>query len=1005
MPISWNEIKSRALTFSRTWADAANEDSQGKPFWIDFFEIFGITNKRVATFEHAVKKLPGLNAKTDGFVDLFWPGMLLVEQKSRGKNLDAALTQALSYFPGIAERDLPQIVIVCDFARFRVHRLVTNETIEFALKDLHKHIKLFGFVAGYKAQTIQPQDPVNIKAAERMGRLHDALKASGYTDHPLEVLLVRLLFCLFADDTGIFQPAQAFRAFIEERTAADGSDLGSRLGQLFQILNTAEDKRSKALDEQVAAFPYVNGKLFDEPLPMADFSAAMREALLDACALDWSAISPAIFGSLFQSIMDDKARRNLGAHYTSEENILKLIKPLFLDELWAEFGKVKSNKNRLFEFHKKLRTLTFFDPACGCGNFLVISYRELRLLELEVLRASNTAGQLTVDVHQLIGVNVDQFYGIEIEEFPAQIAQVALWLMDHQMNLRVSEEFGLYFARIPLRTTPHVVNGNALRLDWNEVLPAQRCSFVLGNPPFVGAKFMDDAQRDDTRLVFAGIDNAGLLDFVAAWYVKAAGYLNGATTSLGAAAIDAQANGAGEQRREAIGGQIPISGTNLFQVRGVTTNLGSDPHLPVHPLPVRCAFVSTNSITQGEQVGVLWGWMLAQGVHIQFAHRTFNWSNEARGKAAVHCVIIGFGLEDRPGKVIYEYDDIKGEPHAVPASNINPYLVDAPDVVLPRRSSPICAVPEIGIGNKPIDDGNYLFTTEERDAFIATEPASAKWFRRWLGAVEFLNGYERWCLWLGDCPPSELRAMPEAMKRVQAVKAFRLASKSPPTQNLALTPTRFHVHNMPTAPYLVFPRHSSETRHFVPIGFAGPENLTGDACLMTGEATVFQFGILSSTMHNAWIRYTCGRIKSDFRLSAAIVYNNFPWPELPMSFEQNQAVAPVHKAQAAIKIAAQAVLDARAQFQTGAQPASLADLYDPLTMPPALLKAHQKLDAAVDAAYALSGGKKTWKNDAERVAYLFELYQRYTSLLPTDKAKPKRRAKAALTALTEGQTP
>ena len=528
MPLSWNEIKSRALTFSRTWADAAHEDSQGKPFWIDFFEIFGITNKRVATFEHAVKKLKGLDgdsAKVDGFVDLFWPGMLLVEQKSRGKDLNKALAQALEYFPGIVERDLPQIVIVCDFARFRVHKLATGETTEFQLKDLHKHIKLFGFVAGYRVQVIKPQDPVNIKAAERMGRLHDALKASNYTGHPLEVLLVRILFCLFADDTGIFQPAQAFRTFVEERTTPDGSDVGSQLARLFQTLNTDEVKRSKALDEQLAAFPYVNGKLFEEALPIADFDSAMREALLDACALDWSAISPAIFGSLFQSIMDDKARRNLGAHYTSEENILKLIKPLFLDDLWAEFAKVKSNRNKLFEFHKKLRLLTFFDPACGCGNFLVISYRELRLLELEVLRASNSSNQLGVDIHGLIGINVDQFYGIEIEEFPAQIAQVALWLMDHQMNLRVSEEFGLYFARIPLRTTPHILHGNALQVDWNDVLPAERCTFVLGNPPFVGAKFMDDAQRLDTRGVFAGIENAGLLDFVAAWYVKAANYI------------------------------------------------------------------------------------------------------------------------------------------------------------------------------------------------------------------------------------------------------------------------------------------------------------------------------------------------------------------------------------------------------------------------------------------------------------------------------------------------
>lgn len=963
MPLSWNEIKSRALNFSRTWADAASEDSQAKPFWIDFFEIFGITDKRVATFEHAVKKLPGAKAKTDGFVDLFWPGMLLVEQKSRGKNLDAALTQALSYFPGIAERDLPQIIIVCDFAHFRVHKLASGETSEFALKDLHKHIRLFGFIAGYKAQEIKAQDPVNIKAAERMGRLHDALKAAGYTGHPLELLLVRVLFCLFADDTGIFQPAQAFRAFIEERTAADGSDLGAQLAHLFQVLNTPDgaggvgntvNKRSQALDEQLATFPYINGKLFEEPLPMADFSAAMREALLDACALDWSAISPAIFGSLFQSIMDEKARRNLGAHYTSEENILKLIKPLFLDELRAEFEKVKSNRNRLFEFHKKLRLLTFFDPACGCGNFLVISYRELRELELEVLRASQLVSGATghVDVHTLIGVDVDQFHGIEIEEFPAQIAQVAMWLMDHQMNLRVSEEFGMYFARIPLRTSPHIVHGNALRLDWNEVLPAQRCSYVLGNPPFVGAKFMNDAQREDTRAVFAGIDNAGLIDFVAAWYVKAAHYFRGEASASHPLPLG---EGWGEGKRAA----------------------------------PRCAFVSTNSIVQGEQVGVLWGWLLAQGVYIHFAHRTFSWSNEARGKAAVHCVIIGFGLEDRPGKLIYEYENIKGEPHAVPAANINPYLVDAPDVVLPRRSSPICPVPEIGIGSQPIDDGNYLFTGDEKNAFVALEPSSAKWFHRWLGSVEFLNGYDRWCLWLGDCPPAELRTMPEVMKRVQAVKVFRQASQRSQTQKAASSPTHFGTELIPKGPYIILPKVSSERRPFIPFGFVEPSVFCSDLVFMLPNGGLLHFGILSSTMHNAWVRSTCGRLKSDYRYSASIVYNNFPWPAL------NDTEA-ARKAQAAIETAAQAVLDARAKFQTGAQPASLADLYDPLTMPPELLKAHHKLDAAVDKAYEASGGKKSYKSDAERVAFLFELYQKHTSLLPAATAVPKKRkAKAA----------
>lgn len=931
MPLSWNEIKSRALTFSRTWADAANEDSQGKPFWIDFFEIFGITNKRVATFEHAVKKLPGTKAKTDGFVDLFWPGMLLVEQKSRGKNLDAALTQALSYFPGLAERDLPQIVIVCDFARFRVHRLATGETIEFSLKDLHKHIKVFGFVAGYKALEIKPQDPVNIKAAERMGRLHDALKASGYTGHPLEVLLVRLLFCLFADDTGIFQPAQAFRAFIEERTAADGSDLGARLAQLFQILNTAEDQRSKALDEQVAAFPYVNGKLFAEALPMADFSPAMREALLDACALDWSAISPAIFGSLFQSIMDDKARRNLGAHYTSEENILKLIKPLFLDELWAEFNKVKGNKNRLFEFHKKLRLLTFFDPACGCGNFLVISYRELRLLELEVLRASHAAGQLTVDVHQLIGINVDQFYGIEIEEFPAQIAQVALWLMDHQMNLRVSEEFGLYFARIPLRTTPHVVHGNALRLDWNEVLPAERCSFVLGNPPFLGKTYQSAQQKADAAPVFAPLEGSGLLDFVAAWYVKATTYMKGARA-------------------------------------------------------IRAAFVSTNSITQGEQVAVLWSWMLAQGIHIHFAHRTFRWSNEASGKAAVHCVIVGFGLSDSPGKLIFEYESIKGEPHAVPVNNINPYLVDAPNIVLQNRRTPVCNVPEIVNGSKATEGGNLLLSDAEKMTLIAQTPSADKWIRPFLGAEEFINKTNRWCLWLVGISPTELRAMPSIYNRVQAVRLMRLASTDAQTRQDASTPTLFQKIRQPQGAYLAIPRTSSESRVFIPIGYLTSEVIASDNLQTVPDAGLFHFGILSSSMHMAWVRYTCGRLKSDYRYSASIVYNNFPWPDL----SSNQPPAHTERAQAAIETAAKSVLDTRALFPES----SLADLYDPLTMPPALVKAHQKLDAAVDAAYALGGGKKTWKNDAERVAFLFELYQRYTSLLPTEKAKPKRRAKA-----------
>ena len=927
MGLNWNEIKSRALQFSKTWADACNENSQAKPFWIAFFEIFGITNKRVATFELNVKKLGG----AQGFVDLFWPGVLLVEHKSLGKNLDDAVDQAVDYLHHLKEYELPQLVVVCDFARFRVRILATGETVEFELRHLHKHVKLFGLLAGYKVQDIRAEDSVNIKAAERMGRLHDALKASGYSGHALEVLLVRLLFCLFADDTGIFQPAQAFRDWVEERTAPDGSDLGPRLGQLFQVLNTPEQQRSKNIDEQLGQFAYVNGRLFEETLPMADFSTAMREALLDACALDWSAISPAIFGSLFQSIMDDKARRNLGAHYTSEANILKLIKPLFLDELHAEFESVKVNRNKLLEFHKKLRQLTFLDPACGCGNFLVISYRELRELELKVLRASHELsthkGQMTVDVHGLIGVNVDQFYGMEIEEFPAQIAQVALWLVDHQMNLRVSVEFGLYFARIPLKSTPHIQNANALRVEWNEVLPAQRCSYVLGNPPFLGKTYQSKEQKTDLAAVMHGIHGAGDLDFVCGWYVLAAQYMQNRT------------------------------GT-------------------------QAAFVSTNSITQGEQVAVLWGEMQRMGMHIHFAHRTFQWSNEASGKAAVHCVIVGFGPQDPAVKTIYEYEDIKVIPHAVPAKRINAYLVDAPDVLLNKRRTPICDVSEMTYGSKPTDGGHLLMDDLEKNALLAVEPQAARWIRPFLGAEEFINSKQRWCLWLANCPPKELRQMPEVMKRVQAVKEMRTTSSDKQTQIDAGTPTLFQKIRQPSSNYLLIPLHSSENRQYVPLGFCNSETICGNANSMIADATLYHFSVMTSAMHNAFMRFTCGRLESRFRYSNTIVYNNFPWPGFA-----GDALSDKHRN--AIEQAAQCVLDARAQFADS----SLADLYDPLTMPPALLKAHQKLDTAVDAAYQPSGGKKTYASDAERVAFLFELYQSITSLLPAPAVKKTRKSK------------
>jgi hypothetical protein len=918
MPLPWNEIRDRAIAFSREWQEEKSERAEAQTFWNEFFAVFGVPRRRVATFEEPVKRL----GTKRGRIDAFWKGVLIVEHKSRGQDLDRAFVQALDYFPGIADRDLPKHVLVSDFARFRLFDLDAQTDFEFALKDLHKHIKRFGFIAGYAPQEIKPQDPVNIRAAEQMGRLHDLLKAAGYSGHGLEVLLVRLVFCLFADDTGIFQK-QAFRDWVETRTAEDGSDLGPQLALLFQILNTPDDSRQKNLDEQLASFAYVNGKLFEETLKVASFDRKMRVTLLDCCALNWGSVSPAIFGALFQSIMDEKARRNLGAHYTSEENILKLIKPLFLDDLWAEFNRVKNNRNKLFDFHKRLRTLTFLDPACGCGNFLVITYRELRLLELEILRAVHSGpGSRFLNIHQELTLDVDQFYGIEVEEFPSQIAQVALWLVDHQMNLKVSEEFGMYFARIPLRSTPHIVRGNATAIDWNEVVPAERVSYIVSNPPFSGAMVMGDSQRDDMARVFADLPGFGVLDYVSCWYWLAAKYIDKTRISVG--------------------------------------------------------FVSTNSITQGEQVGLLWAPVMSRyRMKIHFAHRTFRWSNEAKGVAAVHCVIIGFSQLEPQSRTIFEYETISGEPHSVEAKNINAYLVDAPDVFLVNRPAPVCQVPSMRFGSMPRDGGHLILSIDERDRLIVEEPGAAKWIRPYTGAEEFLNGGRRYCLWLLNASPAELRGMPKIMERLEAVRDYRRASKAASTQRAAASPSVFVQLAQPTSDYLLVPRVSSERRQYIPMAFVGSDIIANDQVLTIQGATLFHFGVLSSAMHMAWVRYTCGRLKSDYRYSKDVVYNNFPWPD-DATTKQTQTITD----------AAKAVLEARSAFPSS----SLADLYDPLTMPPSLVQGHNDLDQAVDAAY----GRRRMRNDSERVSFLFELYDKFTSLLPTETRK-RARAKAKVT--------
>ena len=679
MTLSWNEIKDRALHFSKEWADTSNEEADAKPFLIEFFEVFGISRKRVSTFEHKVKKLDDSN----GYIDLLWKGTILIEMKSRGKNLDKAYQQAVDYTHGLKQHELPKYILVCDFDTFRLYDLEDDKTIEFKLNDLVNNVQHFGYLLGYQKKVYKEQDPANIQAAELMGKLHDRLKEIGYEGHPLEVYLVRLLFCLFAEDTTIFNKQQ-FQDYIEQRTNEDGSDLAPKLQELFQVLNTAKEKRFKNLDEQLDEFPYVNGKLFEEVLPTASFDKKMRQALLDCCVIDWSKISPAIFGSMFQSVMNPTERRNLGAHYTSETNILKLIKPLFLDELWREFESIKDNKNRLPEFHKKLSTLKFLDPACGCGNFLVITYRELRLLELEILRSLHKHGQQILDIESIIWLDVDMMHGIEYEEFPARIAEVAMWLIDHQMNMQISNEFGQYFARLPLKKSAKIVHGNALQTDWETVVAKNELSYILGNPPFLGSRIMDKNQKQDMTIVFENGKDIGELDYVTAWYIKAAKM--------------------------------------------------------VQDTKIKVGYVSTNSIVQGLQTSILWRQMLnIYNIKIHFAHRTFKWSNEAKGNAAVYCVIVGFANFDTNNKSIFEYEDIKGEPHEIKVRNINPYLVDAKDIFIDRKTNSICNVPEMNFGNMPADGGQFLFTTEEKNEFLQKEPEAIKFFKPFISAHEFIN--------------------------------------------------------------------------------------------------------------------------------------------------------------------------------------------------------------------------------------------------------------------------
>lgn len=896
MALSWNEIKNRAINFSKEWEKEQREHAESQSFWNDFFNIFGISRKRVASFEEPVKKL----GEQRGRIDLFWKGTLLVEHKSRGKDLSKAYTQAMDYFPGLKEAELPKYILISDFETFKLYDLEEDKNYEFTLNELYKNVHLFGFIAGYTKHKVVAEDPINIQAAQMMGKLHDKLKDVGYDGHSLEVFLVRLLFLGFAEDTSIFEK-RAFLEFLENKTSEDGSDLGSKLTELFQVLNTPFEKRLKNLDESLATFPYVNGKLFEEFLPIPSFDSKMREILLECCYLDWSKISPAIFGSLFQSIMDKEHRRNLGAHYTSEANILKLIRPLFLDELYEKFEKVKKNKKQLAEFHKELSTLHFLDPACGSGNFLIIAYRELRILELEILKILYSENVL--DISSIVWCDVDQFHGIEVEEFPAQIAQVAMWLIDHQMNMMISEHFGQYFVRLPLKKSANIVHANSLQISWEDVISKEKLTYILGNPPFIGKQLQNKEQKDDMARIFNKVQGAGVLDYVTAWYLKASKYI---------------------QNRK-----------------------------------IKVAFVSTNSIVQGEQVGILWKELFSNyGIKIHFAHQTFNWSNEAKSNAAVHVVIVGFASFDTTNKKIFEYENIKAEAHEKIVKNITPYLVEGDDIVIEKRRKPICDVPNISFGSMPNDGGNFLLTDEEKEELIKQEPLSEKYIKPLLSASEFLNGKNRWCLWLEDLNPNDLKSMPLVKQRVENVKKLREESSRETTKKLAEYPTLFGEIRQPKTEYIGIPLNTSGNRIYIPFGYFPKDFISNNTMSVVAKSSLFHFGVLASIMHMSWIKYICGRIKSDYRYSNELVYNNYPFPK-NVSEKQKKAV----------EEKAQNVLNIRSQFSD----CSLADLYDPLSMPPNLKKAHQELDKAVDNCY----GSKSFKNDKERIEFLFGLYEEY----------------------------
>ncbi len=861
--LSWNEIEDRAVKFQNHWRNCeGNERQEAQTFEKDFMNIFGIHWKD-GFHEYQITLKDG----SIGYIDYFIPGEILIEMKSKGQSLTKAYTQAMAYVHSLKQEEIPVLLVVSDFDKMQVYNLEKDHRYNpFKISQIRKYVRIFGLLAGYDTTDKEKTEiELNIDASYKMAKLHDILKENGYVGHNLEIYLVRLLFCLFAEDTGIFE-RYSFRDYVEA-SEEDGSDLSMRLMALFNILNTPLEKRMNNLSTELKRFRYINGNLFKDNLSLASFNKNMRNLLLECCMFNWSEINPSIFGAIFQGVMNQDQRRNLGAHYTSEENIMKVLEPLFLD------------------------------PACGSGNFLIMAYQKIRELEFEVMKMIYDNREL-----QMIGakniVHINQFYGIEYEEFPVEIAKVSMILMKHLMDQQISNYFGFNIIDFPIRENANIINDNALRIDWNELIDAKELDYIIGNPPFIGARLMNREQKADINLVFNGVKNIGNLDYVSAWYAKSA--------------------------------EMIQENTDL-----------------------KVAFVSTNSICQGEQVSILWKYILEnKSCKIDFAYRTFKWSNEAKYKAAVYCVIIGFSsvIKKVDKKIIYENDGTFQE-----AQNINSYLVDADNVYIESRRKPLCDVIEIGMGNQPIDNGNYLFTKEEMETFIKEEPQSKRYFIKWYGAREFINNSPRYCLYLADEKPNHIKTMPLVMERVENVREFRLKSIRKNTFKLANTPTMFQTINISKDNYLLIPRVTSEKRIYIPIGFMSSNSMASDAVHIMPNANIYHFGILTSNVHNAWMRVIGGRLKGDYRYSKNIVYNNFPWPKT------NEEVKII------VSQKAELVLKVRKKYQDW----SYADLYDPLFMPKDLLKAHKDLDRAVWEAYG-----KSWNIDSEAdcIKYLMKLY-------------------------------